>query len=137
MATYRSGGRLQKKCFTTKDAAESWAEGREDEALETGTRHELSDDERHVVIDCREQLAELGMSLREAVEYSIKQRKFAAKSVPVSQLIEEFREAKRREGRSKRYLDDLRYRLGRFQEDFGDRIVASIETDRAATNRDR
>jgi integrase len=49
--------------------------------------------------------------------------------ITVAQLVNEVLEAKRRDGRSEVYLRDLRYRLNKFVEDFGQRPIAGMTVD--------
>jgi integrase len=44
----------------------------------------------------------------------------------VAQIVDEVIETKRKDGRSEVYLRDLRYRLGKFVQDFGQRPIAGI-----------
>jgi len=67
-------------------------------------------------IEVRKILGEIPPQLA-AREYLLL-RPAAVSSPPVSTVIQEFLSAKRAAGRSSRHLDDLVYRLGRFQADF-------------------
>lgn len=128
-ASYIENGKYKSKGFKTKAKAEKWAEEREAEALIHGTGDSLTAAERAAVIETRESLAELGVSVREALNHALDHFRQVRKSVTVEELIDKFIDAKRKAGRSNRYLQDLDSRLGRFKKHFGDRIVATISGD--------
>ena len=54
-------------------------------------------------------------------------------SITVADLADRLVTAKTRERKSKRYLDDLRWRLGRFCCAFGDRLAADVTTEELST----
>lgn len=128
-ARYVDNGKNREKGFKTKKAAEEWAEAREAESLQFGTESILSHSERSVVLDSRETLEALGVNLRQAVEFAIDHFKKAQKSCTVSELKERVIFEKERAGQSDRYIQDLRSRLGRFEEEFGNRIVSTVTRD--------
>ena len=70
-----------------------------------------------------------GGTAREALEAYCAQRESAVRSIAVEALVPELIAAKEREGKSKRYLQDLRSRLGRFAQDFQGRTMADISTE--------
>lgn len=127
MATYREGGKLRKKYFKTKEKAEDWKDEREEQSLELGTRHSLTEEERNVVVETRASLREAGLTLREVITGAIREHDRRKRSVPVARLVSELIETKKREGRSDRYIQTLESRLGRFQKTFGDAMVASLQ----------
>jgi integrase len=47
-------------------------------------------------------------------------------NVTIRQLAEELIEAKRRDGKARRYLESLRGYLGRFCQEFGERLIATV-----------
>jgi integrase len=126
LATFREGGKVRKKYFTTKLDAEGWASGRSEEALNFGTALRLSDEERSAAVEFRGELAGLGKSLRQALQHAVGHFRQLENSAPVSTLIEEYQREKSQAGASLRYTQDMRSRFGRFESAFGDRIVASI-----------
>jgi integrase len=74
------------------------------------------------------QLERHGRNLREAVEHYLVHLDANDRSCSVGELVDAVCRSKEREGKSERYLRDLRGRLGRFEGDFEDRAVASITT---------
>ena len=75
------------------------------------------------------QLERHGRNLREAVEHYLVHLDANDRSCSVPELVDAIFRSKEREGKSERYLRDLKSRLGRFKRDFEDRSVASITTD--------
>ncbi|MCB1065610.1 MAG: site-specific integrase [Verrucomicrobiae bacterium] len=126
LATFQDGGSVRKKYFSTKTGAEDWAAKREQETLDYGTGSSLAEDERSAVLELRSRLSQVGLSVRQALDFAIGHHLQLQSSVPVSQLIEEFQREKRDSGASVRYCQDLRSRLGRFERNFGDRQVSTI-----------
>jgi len=128
IATFKEEGQVRKKYFVKKADADDWKENRETEALDSGTKHGLTDEERGAIIDAREALSGLDLSLRDAIAHAVNHHKQIRRSAPISKLVDEFIETKEREGRSERYLADIRSRLGRFRNDYGDKIVATVQS---------
>jgi len=86
----------------------------------------LTDAQRLEAHDCFGQLEPLGVTLRAAVEHYIGYLSKAGKSVALRQLVEEFLAAKKQDGVSRRYVADLKSKLGRFALSFGERLVCDI-----------
>jgi len=84
-------------------------------------------------IGARKRLAEYGHTINDAVEFFVDHLERVRRcKTTVTELAAEVIEAKRRDGRSDAYVSDLRKRLSRFCQDFGDRPIASVtieETD--------
>jgi len=84
-------------------------------------------------ISARKRLAEYGHTINDAVEFFVDHLERVRRcKTTVTELAAEVIEAKRRDGRSDAYLSDLRKRLSRFCQDFGERPIASVtieETD--------
>ncbi len=77
-------------------------------------------------IECSEKLAEVDGTLRDATKFFLAHVRNLRQSSRTSEVISELLAARRIDGCSKRYLDDLRVRLGRFAADFGEQIVVEI-----------
>jgi len=78
-------------------------------------------------IEAKQKLSAYGETIREAVEFRIDHlERVRRHGITVAQLVDEVLEAKRRDGRSEVYLRDLRYRLSKFVQDFGQRPIAGI-----------
>src|SRR5262245_28201424 len=90
----------------------------------------LSQREMSDFITAREKLAEYGESISDAVQFRVDHlERVRRHGITVAQLASEVVEAKRRDGRSEVYLRDLRYRLSKFAQDFGQRPIAGITVD--------
>jgi integrase len=125
-ATYVEGGVYRKKGFKTKKEAEDWQELREPERLSGGTEALLTASERSAVLDTREALEGLGLTLREALEIAIGNRQQEQKSASVGKVFQDLIATKERERKSARYISNLRSRLGRFGKAFEDRMISTV-----------
>lgn len=125
-ASYVEGGRRKQKYFKTRNEADEWAENREKVALVHGTDVAISPAERAAINDTRESLAEVGLTLREAVEFAIEHQRKVLASCTVAEMIADALAARRRSGLSSRHIRDMQGKLGRFQKVFGKRSVATI-----------
>jgi integrase len=117
-----------RKFFKHRSEAEAEAM-RQKTLLERHSREAvgLSQREMSEIIATRSKLAEYGKTLSEAGQFYIDHlERVLRHGVTVEQLAAEVIKAKHRDGRSKLYLDDLRKRLDRFSQDFGNRTVAGI-----------
>lgn len=119
-------GRRAAKYFKTKAEADDWARKREAETLAHGTDSTLTAVERSVVIETREVLAELGLTLRDAVTFTVDHYRRIRRSCTVAQLAETAVATRTRAGLSDRHLRDLQGKLQRFVKTFGQRSVATI-----------
>src|SRR4029453_6280432 len=117
-----------RKFFKTRTEAEA-------EALRQRTlleRHSraligLSQREMSEIISAKQELAEYGETITDAVEFRVDHLERVRRcKITVSQLADEVLEAKRRDGMSADYLSDLQLRLRRFCRDFGNRPIAGI-----------
>lgn len=148
-ATFVEAGERKQKYFETKAAAEKWAEDRAEESLDHGTASALSAKERSAVIEARDLLAETGLELREAINFTARAKAALApygvspeaaldlaidyyrrsqKSITIAALVDEVVAVKRSAGRSKRHERDLRSKLDRFAASFGDRSAATVDS---------
>ena len=125
-ANYVEGGQRKQKYFKTRNEADEWAADREKVALVHGTDLAISPAERATINDTREALAEVGLTLREAVEFAIEHQRKVLASCTVSEMIADSLAVRRRSGLSSRHIRDMQGKLGRFQEVFGKRSVATI-----------
>jgi integrase len=120
-----------RKFFKTRAEAEAEAL-RQRTLLERHSREAvgLSQREMSDFIHARKKLAEYGETINDAVKFRVDHLdRVRRHGITVAQLTNEVIEAKRRDGRSRVYLRDLRYRLARFVQDFKDRSIAGITVD--------
>jgi integrase len=120
-----------RKFFKTRADAEA-EQRRQKTLLQIHSREAigLSPREMSDVITARKRLTEYGKKIGDAVDFFVDYlERIRRCNITVAQLADEMIEAKRRDGRSKVYLADLRQRLGRFCQDFGQRPIAGITVD--------
>lgn len=127
-ATFIEGGEYRKKGFKTEKAAEEWKKTRLEEARAHGTDSALTSAERAAVLDTRAELEELGMTLREAVAFAADYRRRSMRSCTMNDLVADAISARRKAGLSDVHIKGMEGRLGRFNETFGGRSVATIST---------
>jgi integrase len=78
-------------------------------------------------IEAKRKLAAYGETINDAVTFRVDYLERVRRSgITVAQIVDEVIETKRKDGRSEVYLRDLRYRLGKFVQDFGQRPIAGI-----------
>jgi integrase len=79
------------------------------------------------VIAARHKLAEYGKTISEAVTFFVDHLERVRRCrITVAQLAEEVQQAKRKDGRSAKYIGMLRLYFKRFSQDFGNRLIADI-----------
>ncbi len=79
-----------------------------------------------MVTETRATLLDLGVNLRDAVNLAIDYYRRARSSCTVRQLADAVVTSRRRAGLSERHTEDLKNKLRRFCETFGDRSVATV-----------
>lgn len=94
----------------------------------------LTTQQRAEYLDALQSLAPFGASLREAVEVGFSFLGSRSQSLPVKDAAAKFIEGKRGEGRSGRYLQDLKTRLNAFGETFGGRRVSELSAPRLSAS---
>lgn len=126
-ATFIEAGKRVTRYFKTKAEAEEFQTEHEADAEDFGTGQPVSADERAAINEHRDALTGFGLTVRDALKLVIDQQSRIKRSADVATLCGELIAKRRQEGRSRRYLDTLRSRLGRFERDFGDRPVADVQ----------
>lgn len=124
--SYVENGKRLTKYFKKKADAEKWAEAREKEALAHGTDSALTSSERSAVIESRESLTELGLTVRDALNFAVEHFRRVRRSCTMNQLAETAVASRVRAGLSYRHTRDMEGKLRRFAETFGNRSVATI-----------
>jgi len=125
------GGRMFFKTRTEADAECL----RQKTLLERHSREAVGLQQRDMseFISARKRLAEYGHTINDAMEFFVDHLERVRRcKTTVAGLAAEVIEAKRRDGRSDAYVSDLRKRLSRFCQHFGNRPIASVtveETD--------
>jgi len=127
----RDGQRLREKYFNSKQEAEALAQVWAIEAGNAGAKAAASvtEADKRFLAEARERLAPYGRTLVEAVDFFVRHLDRSQITLTVEALVDKLITTKSREGKSKRYLQDLSSRLGQFSREFGSRPVASLTTD--------
>jgi hypothetical protein len=86
----------------------------------------FSDALRVETIECSELLQPYGKTLRDATKFYLAHLKAVTGSRKVCEVVADLLAARAADGMSTRYLGDLRARLGRFVNSFGEEMIASI-----------
>ena len=84
--------------------------------------------ERAEYLECAEKLAPFKASLRDAVNFCLPHLQATNRSRTAKQLVDEILSAKKADGASRRYIQDLRSRLNQFSLTFDGKLVANITT---------
>jgi integrase len=125
----RVNGKRRRYFFATREKAEAeLARMKIKQRKEGENALRLSDSLRLMALECAQELQPFGKTLNDATQFYVRYLRDAERSISVSALIEEFISAQIRLNRSQVHLYDLRQRLGRFKEDFGDRAVRTVTT---------
>lgn len=125
-ADFVEGGKYRRKGFKTRAAAEQWAREREKETLAHGTDAALTAAERAAVLETRHLLENLGVSLRDAIQFAADFMETEENFITVESLLANMIKSRQRVGRSLRHLKDMKSKLGKFSAVFGPRFIASI-----------
>ena len=125
----RVNGKRRRYFFPTKEKAEQ-----ELLRLKVKQRREgenalkLPDSLRILALECEQELKPFGKTLKDATSFYVRYLRDAERSISVSALIDEFLVNQERLNRSQAHLHDLRQRLGRFKETFGDTPLRTVQT---------
>src|SRR5215831_20131130 len=117
-----------RKFFKTRAEAEAECL-RQKTLLERHSREAIGLAQREMsdFITARDKLAKYGKTINDAVTFVVDhEERIRRCNVTIKQLAKELIEAKRRDGKAPRYLESLRGYLGRFCQEFGDRLIATI-----------
>jgi integrase len=88
----------------------------------------LSQREMSDFVTAKSKLAEYDKNISDAVEYFVDHLERVRRcKVTVAELANEVVETKHKDGRSAKYVNDLRLKLRRFCRDFGDRPIAAVD----------
>ncbi|HBJ86047.1 MAG TPA: hypothetical protein DDZ88_19710 [Verrucomicrobiales bacterium] len=128
----RKDGRREdeKYCRTLAEARTKFDEWATDVG-NTGakTAAEVTDADKRLLMEWKERLAAHGRTPVDAFAHYLAHLERCKTSITVSALCDKFQALKTKENKSRRYLDDLHYRLGILAGEFGGRIAADVSTD--------
>ncbi len=120
------GGRLR-RTFKNRQEAESFLQLQKVELQNHGTAAlSIPEHLRVEAVECDRKLREFGKSLREATDFFLAHLRSVEKSRTVRVVIAELLDARTADGASVRYRGDLRVRLARFAQTFGDSMIAAV-----------
>jgi integrase len=88
----------------------------------------ISDALRSEAVKCSQLLQPFGKTISDATRFYADHLNDITRSQTVSHAVSALQAVCKVDGKSVRYLRDLKYRLGRFEKDFGSRHVAEITT---------
>jgi len=127
VVNYREAGKRKRSFFETEVHAKSFALSKNIELQRNGIEHsEFPTALRVMAQECKDALSDYGKTIKDATDFFIAHLKASERSCTVKQLLAELLEAKESKGVSRRHLDDLRQRAGRFTATFGERVVSTI-----------
>jgi integrase len=117
----------RKKFFAKESIAKAYVERL---AKQLGDYHSqalgLSDRQKLEASECYRLLERHDVTLLDAVHYYIAHLAETKRSIPLSELFEEFLSVKQQDNASPKYLADLRSKLGRFADTFSDTLVCNL-----------
>jgi integrase len=117
-----------RKFFKTRADAEAEAL-RQRTLLERHSREAVGMSQREMseIMAAKQELAGYGKTITDAAAFLVDHlERILRCKITVSELADELLQVKHKDGMSHAYLRDLRYRLGRFSRDFGDRFIAGV-----------
>jgi integrase len=127
VVNYREAGKRKRSFFETKEQASAFAAFKNAQLRKSGLEGaEFSSRLREMAQECAERLSGYGKTLKDATDFLVAHLKASEKSCTTTTLVGELIAAKKADGASKRYLEDLRSRLNRFAREFDGQLVATI-----------
>jgi len=121
-------GKRCRRFFRTRAEADDFAQIALQEQRQYGQKaqhlpHEL----RLSAIKCAEKLSVYGKSLEEATEALLERLRVSQRSCSLNKLVSEYLGSKQDKGLSRRHLQDLKNRLGKFASFAGDKTASEIK----------
>ena len=125
------GGGRNRRFFKDKAEAQTFMRLAEVQQENYGTAAlSISDALRVEAVECSELLQPYGKTLRDAARFYVAHLKTITGSRKISDVVADLLAARTADGMSTRYLGDLRVRLGRFVQSFGEEMIAGISASR-------
>jgi integrase len=123
------GGGRRRKTFKSRDEAQGYYDLAKAQIQDFGNAAmSISDALRAEAAACSQSLKTFGKTITDATRFYVDHLEQITRSQTVAHAVSELRAACKADGKSVRYLRDLKYRLGRFADDFGTRVIAEITT---------
>jgi len=122
------GGRIR-RTFKDREEAKGYYDLAKAQIQDFGNAAmSISDALRSEAVKCSQMLQPFGKTISDATRFYADHLNDITRSQTVSHAVSALQAACKADGKSVRYLRDLKYRLGRFEKDFGSRHVAEITT---------
>jgi integrase len=129
VVNYREAGKRKRKFFEAKEPANAFAAFKNADLRKYGVEGaELSGRLRGEAAECVERLSAFGKTLTDATNFLVAHLKASERSITAAALVDQIIAAKKADGMSVRYIQDLRSRLPRFAKKFDGQMVATITT---------
>jgi integrase len=123
----RLGGGRTRRFFRDKREAQTYLEQCRIQQQNYGTAAlSISDSLRIEALECSEKLYAFNKTLRDATNFYVVHLRTISGSRKTSEVVSELLKARAGDGLSARYLADLRVRLARFNDVFGEKMIAAI-----------
>jgi integrase len=127
VVNYREAGKRKRTFFETREQANAFAAFKNAQLRKFGVEGaEFSSRLREMAQECAERLSAHGKTLKEATDFFVAHLKASERSITAAALVGQLIDAKKADGASKRYVEDLRSRLPRFAKKFDGKMVATI-----------
>ncbi len=127
VVNYRESGKRKRAFFEKKNEADTFAQNRNIELKNSGREGaEFPTSLRVMAQECADALRAFGKTIKNATDFYITHLKASERSITTAALVEQVIAKKQADGKSKRYVQDLRSRLPRFAKDFDGQLVATI-----------
>ena len=125
----RLGGGRNRRTFKDREEAKCYYDLAKVQIQNFGNAAmSISDALRAEAVKCSQMLQPFGKTIADAAHFYVDHLQEMKRSQTVSHVVNELQSACKADGKSVRYLRDLKYRFGRFAEDFGPRHIAEITT---------
>ena len=125
----RVNGKRVRKFFKSKVEAETYLQQKRVQIDNEGIKAlQMHDSLRIEAVNCHERLKAFGKTLTDATDFYIEYLQQVERTCILKEGVEFFLQAKEKDGKSVRYLQDLRTRLAHFSQAFGSEKVAAIRT---------
>ena len=129
VTTPKLGGGRNRRTFKNHEEAKGYYDLAKAQIQDFGNAAmSITDSLRADAVKCAQLLEPFGKTIADATRFYVDHLEEITRSQTVSHAVNELQSACKADGKSVRYLRDLKYRLGRFAEEFGSRHIAEIAT---------
>src|SRR4030095_12535638 len=129
VTTPKLGGGRNRRTFKDREEAKAYCDLAKAKIQDFGNAAmSISDALRGEAVKCSQELQLFGKTITDATRFYVDHLTEITRRHTVSHVANALQAACKADGKSVRYLRDLKYRLGRFATDFGSRHIAEIST---------